>query len=474
MTEPNIVARTLKRMTGEIPILLMATFVLSLNETIVAVALPRIMADLTIEPTAAQWVSSSFMLAMAIVIPMTGFLMQRLSARTVYAISMSLFTVGTVIGALASDLAGLLVARSLQGAGTAIMLPLLLSTVMRSVPPHRRGRSMGNFAAVLAVAPAIGPGVGGAIVQVLDWRFLFISILPIAIVALVSTSRVMNTRPDASARLDGVSVLLSVPAFGGLVYSLSAFGSSVGGAVPMEAWTSLGCGALALVLFVMRQRSLQRGSQPFLDPSVFESRGFSVSVILIGLVMGALFGVGLLLPIYTQDVLGLGPAASGLLLIPGAILMGLAGPLIGRISDRVGPRPIVVAGTMTVGAVLWAMTGLTDSTGWELVLAADIGLSIGIAAIFTPIYATSMSSLHPRLYTHASSTLSVVQQLGGAAGSALFISLFSAAAGAAAVGGAANAEALVEGIRVAFGAGALVSLAAVVAALLIPRQSTPR
>jgi DHA2 family lincomycin resistance protein-like MFS transporter len=239
--------------------------------------------------------------------------------------------------------------------------------------------------------------------------------------------------------------------------------------VPIEAWVLLGCGTVALTTFVLRQRHLQRHATPFLDLSVFTSRAFSVSVILIVLVMGALFGVGLLLPIYTQEVLGLSPALSGLLLVPGAILMGLAGPLVGRLVDRVGPRPAVVPGIVLVGATLWAMTRLSATTPWELVLAADIALSLGLAAIFTPINATAMRSMASRLYGQASSTIAIVQQLGGVAGTALFVGLFSAASAAAVLQGFAEKDALVEGVRLAFGAGALVSVGALVVAFLIPR-----
>ena len=469
VTEPKTRLGGGSRPSREIPILIAASFVLSLNETVIAVAIPRIMSDLAIDSAAAQWVSSSFMLAMAIVIPTTGFLLQRLSARVVFAISMSLFTLGTAIGTLAFDLVGLIAARSLQGAGSAIMFPLLLTTVMRTVPANRRGRTLGNLAVVMAVAPALGPALGGTIIQIFDWRFLFILILPVAIVALALTSRVRATSVDQSARLDVLSVALSIPAFAGLVLALSVFGSSAGRQVPIEAWVLLGCGTVALTTFVLRQRHLQRHATPFLDLSVFTSRAFSVSVILIVLVMGALFGVGLLLPIYTQEVLGLSPALSGLLLVPGAILMGLAGPLVGRLVDRVGPRPAVVPGIVLVGATLWAMTRLSATTPWELVLAADIALSLGLAAIFTPINATAMRSMASRLYGQASSTIAIVQQLGGVAGTALFVGLFSAASAAAVLQGFAEKDALVEGVRLAFGAGALVSVGALVVAFLIPR-----
>ena len=346
-----------------INLMLVATFVVFLNETIVGVAVPRVMEDLRIEASTAQWLSTAFMLTMAIVIPTTGFLMQRLSTRTVFILAMSLFSLGTAIAAIAPGFEVLLVGRVVQASGTAIMMPLLMTTVMTLVPPHERGKTMGNISIVMSVAPAVGPAVGGLIVQALDWRFIFILVLPIALFALVLGGlRVKNVTEKTNVPLDVLSVILSAFAFGGLVYGLSSIGESIAGNVPVMPWIPLTVGGLALVAFIARQLVLQGRDVAFLDLRTFRSRGFSVAVIMMVIMMGALFGTVFLLPIYTQQVLGLEPAASGLLLVPGSLLMGLAGPFIGRLYDRVGPRPLILPGSILVSLVLWGMAMFTEFT----------------------------------------------------------------------------------------------------------------
>ncbi len=453
-----------------INLMLVATFVVFLNETIVGVAIPRIMEDLRIEASTAQWLSTAFMLTMAIVIPTTGFLMQRLSTRAVFILAMSLFTLGTAIAAIAPGFEILLLGRVVQASGTAIMMPLLMTTVMTLVPPHERGKTMGNISIVMSVAPAVGPAVGGVIVQALDWRFIFIIVLPIALFALVLGGlRVKNVTEKTNVPLDVLSIILSAFAFGGLVYGLSSIGEAIAGNTMVAPWIPLTVGGVALVAFVLRQLTLQKREEAFLDLRTFRSRGFSVAIILMVIMMGALFGTVFLLPIYTQQVLGLEPALSGLILVPGSLLMGLAGPFIGRLYDRIGPRPMIVPGSIVVSLALWGLTLLGETTPWGFVLAAHVILCIGLAFMFTPLFTSSMAALNPRLYSHGSATISTVQQLAGAAGTALFIALYTIGVSTATAGGATEIGALANGVHTAFLAGAVISLAAVVAAWFVPK-----
>jgi DHA2 family lincomycin resistance protein-like MFS transporter len=453
-----------------INLMLVATFVVFLNETIIGVAIPRVMEDLNIAASTAQWLSTAFMLTMAVVIPTTGFLMQRLNTRTVFILAMSLFSLGTAIAAIAPGFEILLVGRVVQASGTAIMMPLLMTTVMTLVPPHSRGKTMGNISIVMSVAPAVGPAVGGLIVQGLDWRFIFILVLPIAIAALLLGGlRVQNVTEPRAVPLDVLSIILSAFAFGGLIYGLSSLGEAVAGNAVVPPWIPLGVGGLSLVLFVLRQLALQRGERAFLDLRTFTSRGFTVAVILMVIMMGALFGTVILLPIYTQDVLGLEPAASGLLLVPGSLLMGIAGPFIGRLYDKVGPRPLIVPGAILVSLMFWSLTMLSETTPWLFVLAAHVGLSLGLALMFTPLFTSSMAALNPRLYSHGSATISTVQQLAGAAGTALFIALLTIGQVTATANGASETSALATGVHNAFMAGAFISLLAVVAAFFVPK-----
>ena len=162
-------------------LLIVSAFVVILNETIMAVALPHLMADLNATASAAQWLTTAFLLTMAVVIPVTGFLIQRINTRPIFILAMSLFSAGTLIAAIAPGLPVLIFARVVQATGTAIMMPLLMTTVMTLVPPAARGKMMGNISIVISVAPALGPTLSGLILNYLSWRWMFIFVLPIAL-----------------------------------------------------------------------------------------------------------------------------------------------------------------------------------------------------------------------------------------------------------------------------------------------------
>ena len=450
-------------------LLLISAFVVILNETIMGVAIPRLMLSFHVPATSAQWLTTAFLLTMATVIPVTGFMLQRMNTRPIFILAMSLFSLGTLAATLAPGLQILIVARVIQACGTAIMMPLLITSVMTLVPMELRGRTMGNISIVISVAPAIGPTISGIVLNYLDWRWLYILVLPIALGALaLGARRIENVTTPRYAPLDVLSVVLSALAFGGLVYGISTVGTvAAPGALPT--WVPLVVGAISMLIFILRQLALQKQNAALLDLRTFRSRNFTVCVALMGLLMGALFGVIIVLPIYLQNVLGLSTLRTGLLLLPGGLLMGLLGPRVGRIYDRVGPRPLIIPGVFIVSAVLWTMTLLGTHTHVAYILAGHVVMSIGFAALFTPLFTTSLSSVPPMLYSHGSATLSSIQQVAGAAGVALLIALLSSRSARLAAQGVAPAEALNGGIRMAFLTAALVSVVAIVCVFFVQR-----
>jgi len=450
-----------------INLLLISAFVVILNETIMGVAIPRLMGSFNVPASAAQWLTTAFLLTMAVVIPVTGFMLQRMNTRPIFILSMSLFSIGTLAAALAPDLGLLVVARIVQACGTAIMIPLLMTTVMTLVPPETRGKTMGNISIVISVAPAIGPTISGFVLNYLHWRWMFILVLPIALAALaLGARRIENVTTPRYAPLDVVSVILSAFAFGGLVYGVSNIGIVASpGAIP--AWIPLVIGAVAMTVFILRQVSLQKKNSALLDLRTFASRNFTMSVVLMALMMMALFGAIILLPIYMQNVLHLSTLYTGLVLLPGGLLMGLLGPSVGRLYDRIGPAKLLIPGTFIVSAVLWAMTLLGSTTPVSYILAGHVVMSVGFALLFTPLFTVTMSSVKPELYSHGSAVLSSVQQVAGAAGVALLVALMSVQSAALAANGLAPVEALAGGIRAAFLAGAIISLCAVVCVFFV-------
>ena len=449
------------RNTLVINLLLVSAFVLMLNETMMNVAIPTIKDSLGVTASAAQWLTTAFLLTMAVVIPITGFLLQRLNTRPVFVLALSLFSAGTALAIVSQSLPLMIVARVIQASGTAVMMPLLMTTVMTLVAPGNRGKMMGNISIVMSLAPAIGPVVGGAIIHFLPWQFLFILVLPIALLSLGLGWRLMvNVTTPRYAPLDVLSVIVSAFAFGGLVYGLSAFGTP-GGYDPVMAWGPLGVGVVAMVIFITRQLMLQKKDAALLDLRTFQSYNFTVANIMFVIAMASMFGAIGLLPYYLQDVLHLDVLYIGGILLPGGLLMGLLGPFVGRLYDKIGPKPLIIPGMIIVSAVLWAGTQLYADTPWQAVLVVYTIMCVGFALLFGPLFTLSLGSIKPQFYSHGSAILGSVQQVAGAAGVALLISVMSATQAANLAAGAAAPDALAAGIRAAFLIAAIVSLFAV-------------
>jgi len=355
-------------------------------------------------------------------------------------------------------------------------MPLMMTSVLTLVPMASRGRFMGRMSIVLSVAPAIGPAIAGLILRFTDWRGLFWVMLPIAVAMLViGILRVPNVSEVRKVPLDVLSVVLSAFAFSGLVYGLSSIGQAAQGTALLPPWIPLVVGAVFLLLFVLRQFALQKRDEAFLDLRTFRARTFTVSIVMLMIGMVSLFGMVFVLPIYAVNVLGLEELQTGLILLPGGLLMGLAGPLVGRLFDRFGPRPLVIPGAFLVSAVFWGLTLLSEQTPWPFLLVAHVVLSIGLAFLFTPLFTAGLGALPPHLYSHGSATLATLQQVAGAAGAALFAAFLTigvTAAGAADPNVATAAE-LAGGVRLAFLTGAIVSLALIPVAFLVRRPEQP-
>ncbi|OUE31009.1 Multidrug export protein EmrB [Clavibacter michiganensis] len=458
-----------------IGLLVVAAFVVILNETIMSVALPSLMVDLQITTATAQWLTTGFMLTMAVVIPATGFILQRFSTRQVFGAAMSLFSLGTLVAAIAPGFGVLLVGRIVQASGTAIMMPLLFTTVLNLVPAARRGRLMGVISIVIAVAPAIGPTVSGLILSSLSWRWMFWIVLPIALVALtLGLWRITNLTTPRKLPFDILSVVLSTLAFGGLIFGLSSLGESAEGNAPLPLWIPITVGVLALAAFIGRQVSLQREDRALMDLRTFRSRPFVVAIIMVSVSMMALFGSLIVLPLYLQNVLELGTLETGLLLLPGGALMAVLSPIVGRLFDRVGPRPLVIPGAVVVSIALWGMTTMLHegtSIGW--VIAVHLVLNAGLAFMFTPLLTSALGSLPPRLYSHGSATVSTMQQLAGAAGTALFVTVLTTTTVAGLADGQSEVTATAAGVQAAFMIGGFISLAAIVASFFVRRPPEP-
>lgn len=450
-------------------LLVLATFVVILNETIMINAIPRLMDSLRVTEQAAQWVSTAFMLTMAAVIPITGWFLQRVTTRQAYALAMGVFLAGTVLAAVAPSFEVLLLGRIVQATGTAVMMPLLMTTLTTVVPEQDRGRVMGNVTLAISVAPAVGPAVSGVILQVGSWRLLFVVVLPIAaVVTLFGLRKVDNISDPQVSSIDWFSVAVAALGFGGLVYGLSLFGGS-DGRVGLGIGIVL-AGIATIAVFVIRQLKLQRTGVPLMDLRTLRHRAYALSLTLMSLGFLAMLGSMILLPLYLQNLRGLSPLETGLLVMPGGLAMGLLGPTVGRVFDRFGSRPLVLPGSVGMVLALAGFTQVSLTMPYWQVLGLHALLMVSLAATFTPVFTLGMGALPPHLYSHGSSMLGTFQQVAAAFGTALVVTVMSGRTGHLVAAGVAAVPAQMSGMELAFGVAAALALVTIVVAAKLPRR----
>lgn len=464
-------ALSTKQLTGIIGAMALAAFLMILNETVLTVALPSIMADMGVSAAAGQWLTTGFLLTMSVVIPMTGFLLQRFSSRKLFIFALSSFLVGTVIAVFAPGFVFLLIARIIQAVGTAIVLPLLMTTTLTLVPVRKRGAIMGLNSIVISVGPAIGPTVSGAIVNSLSWHYIFVMMLPLALIILV-LGTVFIRIPSATRRIpvDLPSVVLSAIAFGFLVYGISSIEHASDNLAVTVA--SFAVGLAGLVLFVRRQLRLARTGRELLNLSPFRNRTFTFSVLMIMIAMGTLLGTVVILPIILQTGSGLATMSIGLMLLPGGVAQVLVSPVFGRIYDRFGPRPVLIPGAAMLALGQWLYVGVDSDTELWAFMVIHIVFSIGLALLMTGLLSSALSAVEPRLYGHGSAIFNTGQQLGGAIGTTVFVTVMSLLSAARLDEGSDLAHALFSGAHTSFIIGGILATAGLVLAPFVkaPKQ----
>jgi len=283
---------------GMIAILFIGAFVALLNNTLLNIALPTIMNEFNVKPSEVQWLTTGFMLVNGILIPVSAFFIQKFTNRKLFITAMTLFSLGTLIAIIAPSFWILVVARMIQAAGSAMMMPLLMNIMLTAFPVERRGAAMGIFGLVMFTAPAIGPTLSGFILESQSWRMLFIIVLPIALLTLVyAIFRLRNITPNRDMKLDVFSIILSSIGFGGLLYGFSSAGDN-GWSAPIV-YGTIAIGAIALIVFVLRQL---RMDEPMLDFKIYKYPMFALSSVISVVTAAAMFSAMILTPLYVQSV----------------------------------------------------------------------------------------------------------------------------------------------------------------------------
>jgi EmrB/QacA subfamily drug resistance transporter len=388
-----------------------------LDTTIVNVALETLSRELNAPLATIQWVSTGYLLALAIVIPLTGWLSERYGAKRIWMTSVALFGIGSALCGLAWSAESLIFFRVLQGLGGGMIMPVGMSVLTQTAGPHRVGRVMSVVGMPMLLGPILGPVLGGVIVDNASWRWIFYVNIPIAAVALLLASRLLHAdagRADAG-KLDVTGLALISPGLASLIFGLTQTETHGGLGAPI-AWIPIAGGVLLIAAFI---RHAWFADRPLIDLKLFKNAGFSAASGTTFLLGGALFGTMLVLPLYYQVARGESALTAGLLMAPQGVGAALAMPIAGRLTDRIGGGPIALVGivVMTLGTLPFAFVG-ADTPYWLLAVLLVVR-GLGLAGAMMPSMAAAYAMLTPAAVPRATSALNIMRQIGGSLGTAV-------------------------------------------------------
>ncbi|MBD0838367.1 MDR family MFS transporter [Streptomyces sp. TRM68416] len=451
-------------------IIVCGAFLSAMDATIVSVSLDSVGQEFSVSLSSLQWVAAGYLLALAMVVPVTGWAAERFGARRMWLFALSLFTGASVLCGAAWSVESLIAFRLLQGLGGGLIPPLAQILLVRAAGPRRIGRVMTMVSVPTQLAPIVGPSVGGLLVHDLGWRWIYYINLPLGAVALLFAWLALEKdtpAPGTSGRLDVLGLLLLSPGLTVLLYGLSVVEESPDGFGSPRVLAFVGGGALLLAVFV--GRALRPRQVPsVVDLRLFRNREFALASGLLFLLGATLFGAMFLLPLYYQQVLGHDALRAGLMLAPQGAGTVIALALAGALVDRLGPRYIVLAGiALTVVGTL-AFTGSGTGTDDALLTGSLVLRGLGLGAVATPLTATAYRSLAKDAVPRAASGLVIVQRIGGSLGTAALAVLLQAQLGRDGGAEEASPAVLADAFAATFWWTAGLSAVALVPALFLP------
>lgn len=373
--------------------MMLGAFVAILNQTLLNVAIPKIMNDLSVSASTVQWLSTGYMLTNGIFIPITAFLIARLGTRKLFISSVFAFTVGSVICSLSASFSMLMAGRIVQAAGAGVMMPLLMTVFLTIYPPEKRGAAMGLFGVAILFAPAIGPTLSGWLIENYSWRVLFDVVIPFGIIALILAFFWMRDVAEITKpKLDVFGFIFSTIGLGFLLYGFSEAGNN--GWDSTLVIVSLIIGMIGLIAFVIRELTTE---EPMLDLRVFKFSIFSLTTVISMIINIVMFAAMLLLPIYLQNIRGFSALDSGLLMLPGAIVMAIMMPISGMLFDRIGARWLAVFGLLITVITTWLFSDLSMSTSYGYLLFLYVMRMFGMSFLSMTVTTEGMNQLPTRL-----------------------------------------------------------------------------
>jgi len=438
-----------------------AAFMVSLDNLVVTMALPNIRESLHAGLAQLEWTVNAYTLTFAVFLLVGAVLGDRFGRRRVFAVGVGLFTAASAMAALAPNVELLIAARAIQGLGGAIVLPLSMTILASAVPAERRGAALGLWGAMSGLGVAVGPLVGGAVVEGAAWQWIFWLNVPIGLALAPLAARRLAPSAPLASRLDGPGVALASLGLLGVVFGVVRANS--------HGWTSgqvLGsmiAGAVVLVAFIAWET---RARQPMLPLRLFSSRSFAMVNVAAFLFSLGMFGAIFLLAQSLQLVQHYSPLQAGLRTLPWTGMPLLLAPVIGPLADRIGGRPLIVTGlALQGGGLLWIVAEISTTVSYGALVPGFVMAGIGMSLFFVPVGTVVFGSVSERDGGVASGVNNAIREVGGVFGVAVLASVFSAR------GGYGAPETFIDGLRPAVLIGALLVLVGAVAAAFLRRPA---
>ncbi|MFD1021110.1 MDR family MFS transporter [Thalassobacillus hwangdonensis] len=396
---------------------LFGTFTVILNNSMLNPTLPRFMEIFEADAVAVGWMLTIFMVAMGMTMPVTGYMGDRFGKKKVYVTGLAILIIGSICGALSQTLSMIIISRAIQGIAGGLMMPIAMALIFNAFPRHERGMAVGVYGVAAMVAPAIGPTVGGVIIQYFDWQWLFLFNIPFGLIGLIFSSKYLKrTETNPEIKFDYIGFAIVTSGIGAILFALGRGNTLEALTSPSNLALIIG-GIAALVVFVFFERKQE---QPLLELSVFRVPTYTVSILVTSAASIGLFSGIFLLPLLIQNVYGLSEIMTGLLFLPAAAASGIFMTIGGRILDRKGPKYVVPPGLAIMGIATLGLSFLKLSTPywWIMVLNTVRGLGMGMGNM--PATTSGMNAIPDDLVAQGSAMNNILRQVSSSLGIVFF------------------------------------------------------
>lgn len=451
---------------GMAAVLMIGTFLGLFGETALNMALTNIMEDFDVSAASAAWLTTGYLLVLAVLVPLSSYLVRWFTTRQLIIAAISFAIIGSLLGALAPNFTILLIGRFVQALATGIILPLMFSVVMLIFPVEKRGAVMGIVGIILTAGPALGPSIAGVIVSTLNWHYIFwMMAIVYVIVLFVAFSKVDNVSEVTRPKIDMLSLVSSTFGFGGVVFALATLAEqSITEPIVL---LPLVIGLVLLVIFGVRQAKM---AEPMIDLSVFKSPMFTLGVALMVATMFMILSVAILIPMFLKTVLGFAALTAGLCMLPGNVLNIIMSPIVGVNFDKIGAKVFTRIGfSMILVSMIVFLTIISANTATWIVIVNLCVFFVGVSMTIMPAQTNAMNSLAPQKFADGSAALNTLTQIAGASGTAVAMTMFT-------IGqqnylekftNAVPAEFLAHGIHTAFIVVAVISVLGLIGSLFV-------